>query len=852
MEENIFILQKKMMIIAKKVLNNKYGDCIRFYRDNKILDLLFSRSSTFATNYKEIIILSNYQEYNKRYYRREESCVKLMKILKYYINYLTFFCRPVFTNFSYNNLLQNYYDIQADIFYRKNYLKKGEEEELLKKESNNNYLFDNCDKILTPKNANLIFDFNTRKYIDTSTNILTSINMDIDDDKSNEPYVQKLRTSNNKYITIKSNNDDYLFDLIEIIKTKRKEKNNKENNNNNNNNSKISLSQIKKCSSKKNKYTKKNKFIFNSNKNTIENNICTTYNIMKTLSKKKSIEKNVFNGKIFNSNLNLSGMKTKFKNNFIDTHKKLDKSQISKNKYSLGSGTKNKNIKGLKKRVIKKIAENINNIKPGMFSLYKRSSLNIKCYNAKNNYKMTSFSLYKNNSIINSHSNIHNKLFNSNSSSPLSKLKKSKNENKSDIFNFSKNVKPKKIEIKKHLNFNIPNYFSNNKANKKLINNYNINSNNDYISNNNINFTKNKNQIDKNKNYIYLFKKTSNNNSINKNKQKKVQNYSKILKNNELASNKKSLGKKNKNLLINNLSNYFKINDLRSKSFLKKKQNISKKIESLNTFSLRLIKKNKTKNNSSYLNVNNLFFNQNFSLNNIDNYCKKNSTGGGARKSSKNSHQSQKTIKYYNNHIERLTKNLNNLTNIKLLYNKQNHIDKNGVNLNVNLNLNNINININAGSSNAINNNNNCNNNINDKMTLNNESNLNGLSNKNKDDTNNQNYNSYNKSRNKTKNKISKKNIEKIVNNLNFKIKKYQNNDKNNYALYKSNIIMKDKMKTNSSLSQSGFNKTINLINKTKSSKTKICNNNDKKRFSSFIINKRYKQINMNCSKKGK
>ena len=89
------------------------------------------------------------------------------------------------------------------------------------------------------------------------------------------------------------------------------------------------------------------------------------------------------------------------------------------------------------------------------------------------------------------------------------------------------------------------------------------------------------------------------------------------------------------------------------------------------------------------------------------------------------------------------------------------------------------------------------------------------------------------------------------MNNLNFNIKKYQNNDKNNYASYKNNIIMKDKTKTNSSLSQSGFNKTINLINKTKSSKTKICNN-DKKRFSSFIINKRYKQINMNCSKKGK
>ena len=835
MEQNSIILKKKLMIIAKKELNNKYGDSIGNYQKHKIVDLLYSRNSTFTTKYKEITILSNFKEYNKRYYKRKESIIKLQKILKYYINYLTFFCRPVFTYFYYNDLLQNYYDVQADIFYRKNYLKKNEEEEFLKNESNSNKDFaDNYDKILTPKNSNLIFDFNTRKYIDTSTNILTSINMDNEVDKNNESYGQKIKTSNNNYITIKNNNDDYLFDLIEIIKTKRKDIINK--NKNNICNLKISSSQIKKNSSKKNKFVKKSKIIFNSNKNTIENNICTTYNIMKILAKKKSIEKNIFNGKIFNSNINLSGIKAKYKNNFIDIHRKLDKSQISKNKYSIGSGKKNKSIKGLKKKIIKKIEDNIKNIKPGMFSLYKRSSLNIKCYNVKSKCKMTSFSLYKNNSIINSHTNIHNKIYSSNSNSPLNKLKKSKNENKSDIFNYSKNGKPKKIEIKKHLNFNIPNYFSKAKTNIKYVNNYNINSNNDYINNNNINFTKNTHKVGKNKKYIYLFKKTSNNNSINKSQPKKVQNYSKIAKNNEFPNQKKYQGKKNKNLLINNLSNYFNINDLPSKSFLKKKQKALNNLENLHTFSTRLIKTNK--NNSSYLNVNNLYFNQNFSYNNIDNNSKKISTGG-TKKFSKSSQK--KTIKLYNNRFDR--KNFNNLTNIKLLYNKPNIMDKNRVNLNVNLNLNNINININPGLSNTT-----INNNINSKMTLNDNHKI--LDNKKRDEAIYQNCNSYFKSRNKTKNKISKKNIEKIVNNLNFNIKKYQNI--NNYALYKNNIIMKGKIKSNSSLSQSGFNKTINLINKTKISNKTNNFENDKKRVGSFIINKRYKEINMNYSKKEK
>ena len=250
MEENMNILQKKIMTFAKKELKNKYGDSIKNYRKHKIFDLLYSRSSTFTINYKEILILNNYKEYNKRYYKRKESFLKLVKILKYYINYLTFFCRPVFTHFPYNNLLQNYYDMQADIFYRQNYLKNGEENDFIKNNTNNNEdIVDSNDKVITQKNNNLIFDFNTRKYIETSTNILTSINIDTDDDKSNEPYIQKFKTSNNKYITIKSSNDDYLLDLIEIIKTKRKERINQ--NKNNNNNLKFSSSQIKNHSSKK-------------------------------------------------------------------------------------------------------------------------------------------------------------------------------------------------------------------------------------------------------------------------------------------------------------------------------------------------------------------------------------------------------------------------------------------------------------------------------------------------------------------------------------------------------------------------------------------------------------------------
>ena len=328
MEENLNILEKRIMIRAKKKIYKKYGDCTKNYYRHKIFDLLYSRSTNFNINYKEIIIYNSNQEYNKRYYKQNESILKLIKILKYYINYLTFFCRPIFIQFYYYSILQNYYDLQADIFYRKNYLKKGEKEEYLKNTSNyNDEEEENKDiKTLSKNNSNLIFDNKTRKYIDTSTNLLTSIDRDIDESKNNETYVQKMKI-NNKYITIK-NNDDYLLDLIEIIKTKRNE--DKVKNKHLNININYSLSQGKKKYLKKPKIIKKNKTLFNSNKNTIENNIYTSYNVNKTMSKKKNPGKNIYNAIIFNSNINLSDIKSKSKNKNNDSQKKIDKSQKEK------------------------------------------------------------------------------------------------------------------------------------------------------------------------------------------------------------------------------------------------------------------------------------------------------------------------------------------------------------------------------------------------------------------------------------------------------------------------------------------------------------------------------------------
>ena len=815
------------MSLSNKIIKKKYGDCNQNYNKHKIFDILFSRNTKFVIKYKEVLIYNCWEEFNKRYYQKNESNIKLVKILKYYLNYLTFFCRPTFVEFYYNNILQNYYDIKADIFYRKNYLKKGEEEEYLKNFTDNN---DEEEKIkdsdLEYNKSNLvIFDDKIKNFIETSSNVLTSIVQDKDD--INESYKQKIKLSNDKFLTIR-NNDDYLNEIIRIINTKKKEKKPKINQNFNLN---YSFFHCKNKSSKNKKSIKKNIVIFNSNKNTIENNFYTNFNITYTKAKKKISGKNKYKKNFLNSNKNLSDIKIKYINN---SQKKAEKSQ-NKNIKNINGSDKRNNTKNLEKKFINKISANKNNIKPGLFNLYKRSSINIKSNNFKNkNYisKKTSFSIYKNNnSIINSHSNIYNKNYNSNSNSPINK--NIINDNKSDIINFSGKSRPTKIEIKQNLYNNMTIFFSHKKnLQKQLIKSLNNNNvKNNMFFNDNTNYLNNVNQ---NKICISLYKKINSNNSLSKNKLNKQKNSNKIKINNEIHHKKKYSGNYEHNLFINYLANYFNLKYLKNKSLLKTKTKVSlNNPENLNTFSVRIKKQNKNHSTSGYLSINKKkpYFN-NMSFSNITKSKINNCTYVYKNNKFKNSSKKKLFKISNNNSIEKLQKNDNIIQNLKLLYKKYNNNDKSGVNLNVNFNLNNINININSSSTNH-----------------NTSTNVNNIHNKISDKLNNKNIfnnnisysqikknNSSFKSRNKIKNKISKKNIEKLLNNI--------INNKNNYANYKNNILVKNKKKNNISFNQSGGNKTINLINKNQIIQDKPKIIDDNKRINSFIYNKEYNEIN--------
>jgi hypothetical protein len=59
----------------------------------------------------------------------------LPKFYEYYKNYLNFFCKGTFTSFYANNMMQEYGEYQAEIYYNINYVKK---EGIKKKEKKGN------------------------------------------------------------------------------------------------------------------------------------------------------------------------------------------------------------------------------------------------------------------------------------------------------------------------------------------------------------------------------------------------------------------------------------------------------------------------------------------------------------------------------------------------------------------------------------------------------------------------------------------------------------------------------------------------------------------------------------------
>ena len=350
---------KNKSIIINQNLINKYGNSNEECNKQFIYSLLNNKKCHYTSIFKDYLIYDYIDEFLKKGYSIQESKLKLPKISIYYFHYLSFFCRPFFRNFYYNNIIQNYFDNKAEIFYKETYEIKNNSFKKRKKE----------------EKEFIIFDQKTRKLLE-STIIQNTIDLNL-----NEINTIKNNNKDEEFFTIKTQNDILLEILNNLSthqnenKSKKKEDDKSKKNTRNN--------------SKKNSSEKKSNLQINFIRNS-KNGLFNLYKKCKVTSERDRIlSSGNSNSPNFQSNSNLINFKkcrpqyNMHKNSFILNSnmtsyiKNNNKNQSLKVSYSKGNFNQSKI--NLEKKNFKKIQTK-------SFSHYNRNNIEHKNSNLILNY----------------------------------------------------------------------------------------------------------------------------------------------------------------------------------------------------------------------------------------------------------------------------------------------------------------------------------------------------------------------------------------------------------------------------------------------------------------------------------
>ena len=527
-----------------RLLYSKYGDIEEDFNCLYINQLLYETSSHYTIIYKEFEFYQNFDEYLKRWYTLRESVNRMPKINDYYKNYHKFFCKPNFNDFSIANIMQNYGDEKAELYYKDNFgvSNSDKDEDITRK--NNSMSLSSLDNITNNKT---IFNEKNRFLIDKNEKSINySMTMSL-----NNTTLNSINNKNKNLASSKRTNDsfDQIVDNIVHYKKKKKKKDkknkrNKSNKNNKNENEikKLNNYQQKKCNSKKghteNKSRKTNKIstkdqkiknynsnnivkvrqfigdnnaltsilkVFNSPKNIIKRHSQKTkfeeYNNNNQLSKKNSTNVHHQRNKTYTLN-NYSGVISLYDNGVQNlTNSKFLKKTPSQNK------TNFKSIITLKDLMEKQNSKKKNKTFDSMSFLKNQmisASSNIKIYNRfKSNQNICGMSC-KNSNYIGSKFNLVKNVKNIN----FDKLKNKKPTSynyyqnilnkimpKKDIYRGINNNNYKNITSFGQNNLNINNNTSHSPQRNKSISPINTNKDNKLYNNNDI---KNRNKLAKN------------------------------------------------------------------------------------------------------------------------------------------------------------------------------------------------------------------------------------------------------------------------------------------------------------------------------------------------------------------
>ena len=525
------------------LLYSKYGDIEEDYYLLNTNQLIYNFPTKLNSLFKEIKYSDLNYDYLKRIYKKKESINRIPKLSDYYKNYHLFFCRPMIRNRKLCQIMCDYEDNKAELFYKNNYKESKEISDKLtinknknknknnKKNSSFSFSFSSLDNVTNNK---IIFDKETKKMLERTQ---TDYNNNYYNTLTLETSKSNLLSSNNNNncLISKRSTDDSFENCIHALVIYQNKKNKNLNNQN--------KSEQK---SKKKKFKRKKNIIINDiNSNFFRvSKIDKPKNIM-SQSQRESHNKSNFNinQKVkttlcMSKKINNLGRKTKInrvnsnfnqKNKLISAKKKKNSLfSLSNNKY-ISSRTNilssiNNIISNKKKKII------INKIIPKLeeFNLNRLLTNNKSVVNfiAPGSTKKNKTYIFSNNNIINStavnsnnNSNIFTNLNNNNIHPNIIKNLKFDNENNyrkfsklTEYLNQTKNKEIKDIKNNfiqkkiihkkssisigcgdnKNIIFNINKNLSNNNrvTKKKITINKNIKitianvNNNDNISNN--------------------------------------------------------------------------------------------------------------------------------------------------------------------------------------------------------------------------------------------------------------------------------------------------------------------------------------------------------------------------------
>ena len=211
-------LIKNLFKRAKYKLYEKYNCLNEKYESIIVKHLLNNENTHLVSVFKDYMIFDYKEEFLRRYYSLYECSQRIPEFSIYYHNYLLFFCKPIISDLKLNDILLDYEEKKAEIYYKKNCVNGKEDLDFFetnnysKIDFSNDTIFKNSIKESIDK-AKLTSENNTNINIEKNTN----------NNSINNTIILTLETLRNELINNKKeqSEDNTLSEIINGFYSKR-------------------------------------------------------------------------------------------------------------------------------------------------------------------------------------------------------------------------------------------------------------------------------------------------------------------------------------------------------------------------------------------------------------------------------------------------------------------------------------------------------------------------------------------------------------------------------------------------------------------------------------------------------